>query len=193
MKTLTQLYNENPSTYLGTDKEMNCHHYLSRLYDNVFPKYQDKNINMLEIGLALGGSILLWRDYFPNAQIYGVSLDSDTGFNQCIENLKNVPNFTLKGCDAYTKEAADLLPNFDIIIDDGPHTFDSHIALLDLYMPKLNPGGVLIIEDIDDINWCNQYISKLNQEYNNQAYYTIVDTARILEYNSLVFMVNKLC
>ena len=36
----------------------------------------------------------------------------------------------------------------DILIDDGPHTLQSHQKLLELYLPKMNKGGYVIIEDI---------------------------------------------
>ena len=40
------------------------------------------------------------------------------------------------------------LNNFDIIIDDGPHSLESQLKFIDLYYPKTNLGGVVIIEDI---------------------------------------------
>jgi trans-aconitate methyltransferase len=194
MKTLLELYNENRATgrYFDTNKELPRHHYLSRCYDTFFAKYQNRSINVLEIGVASGGSLILWKDYFPNAQIFGVDVGNDDRFNNCLNNVKDIPNITVRKSDAYTQELVDQLPNLDIIIDDGPHTLDSHYKLFDLYMPKLNPGGMLIIEDIEMIEWTNLYISKLNEKYINQMYYSIVDTARPLEYNSLAFIATKL-
>jgi hypothetical protein len=41
-----------------------------------------------------------------------------------------------------------LEDNFDIIIDDGLHTFDANVCFLENSIHKLNPGGYFIIEDI---------------------------------------------
>jgi hypothetical protein len=42
--------------------------------------------------------------------------------------------------------------HFDVIIDDGPHTLQSQIFAVNSYFPMLKPGGILIIEDIQDSN-----------------------------------------
>ena len=63
--------------------------------------------------------------------------------------------------DAYTEEVVDSLPSFDIIIDDGPHTIESQIKCLEFYLPKLNDGGVILIEDIQKY----EYIETLEEKY----------------------------
>jgi cephalosporin hydroxylase len=50
--------------------------------------------------------------------------------------------------NAYTSEIANKLSKIDILIDDGPHSLESHIKLLELYIPKMNSGGVIVIEDV---------------------------------------------
>jgi predicted O-methyltransferase YrrM len=50
--------------------------------------------------------------------------------------------------DAYSEEICNKIGKIDILIDDGPHTLESHIKLLELYLPKMNTGGVIVIEDI---------------------------------------------
>jgi len=73
----------------------------------------------------------------------------------------------LHGVDAYDKEVSKDLFNkgykFDIILDDGDHQFDSQIKFFNNYYDLLNPGGVLICEDIS-----GAYIPQLQhlaQEY----------------------------
>jgi hypothetical protein len=39
-------------------------HYL-KIYDPIFEPYVQKKIALLELGVLKGGSLLLWRDYFP--------------------------------------------------------------------------------------------------------------------------------
>ena len=76
---------------------------------------------------------------------------------------------------------------FDIIIDDGPHTLESHLCFLDLYLPKLNSGGVAIIEDIDNIKWLEFYKKYIPDGYT----YESIDTDRKVEYNNLLFVIRK--
>ena len=186
--TLLELYEQNRAKYLDTDKEYPTHHYISKFYSENFDKFKDENINILEIGVGAGGSLLLWNDYFSHALIYALDIGSsfDSRFEQCKENVKYTNKIVLIEADAYQKEIVDKLPTFSIIIDDGPHTFESHIKFLELYLPKLKPGGILIIEDIDDINWTEEY-KKFAGDYN--CY--VVDTDRSLEYNNLLFVIEK--
>ena len=45
----------------------------SHIYENLFHKYIDKKITFVEVGVAKGGSLFMWRDYFGNkAKIIGV-------------------------------------------------------------------------------------------------------------------------
>ena len=54
---------------------------------------------------------------------------------------------------------ADCLPMFDIIIDDGSHDLEDQKEVIRLYIPKLKPNGMLIIEDIQEYG----YIETLEQ------------------------------
>ena len=46
------------------------------IYEELFPSENRKDIkNVLEIGIAWGGSIKLWSDYFPNAKICGIDIE----------------------------------------------------------------------------------------------------------------------
>ncbi len=42
---------------------------------------------------------------------------------------------------------------FDVLLDDGPHTLESMIQFIELYLPLLADNGVFIIEDIKDPSW----------------------------------------
>ena len=56
--------------------------------------------------------------------------------------------------DAYSDAVIDALPNdFDVIIDDGPHTLESMIAFLKRYSTKVRSGGLVVIEDIQSTDW----------------------------------------
>ena len=55
-----------------TDKNT-LHSYLD-LYENLFADKKESAKHILEIGIANGGSIKLWKDYFTNATIHGIDI-----------------------------------------------------------------------------------------------------------------------
>lgn len=98
---------------------------------------------ILEIGVYNGGSLLLWNHIFPNCQIYGVDI------NYC-NNIDNIANIKQITGDAYSDSISSMFNNnsIDLIIDDGPHTFDSFKYLVDSYYSKLTSNGIMVIEDV---------------------------------------------
>jgi hypothetical protein len=139
-----------------TDKELR-HSYCSLFYDEHFLPYKHKEINLLEIGICHGGSLILWNDYFEKSKIFGVDIvDMTQGSTKPYERINTYFE------DAYQDEFISKLPPLDIVIDDGPHTIESQLLCIDVYCPKINPGGMLIIEDIIDINNGNRLAEKAN-------------------------------
>jgi hypothetical protein len=122
-----------------TDKD-NLHSYGS-IYDQIFQHYRNKSLRLLEIGVYKGGSMKLWRDYFPNAEIVGVDVDLSQ-----IEDVS--PDIKLIEHNAYDPDFASSLGNFDIIIDDGPHGLEFQSKAIELYCPRLKPKGIMVIEDV---------------------------------------------
>ena len=122
--------------------------YIDQFYDRLFTPKKNKVKNLLEIGIWEGESLLLWRDYFTNAKIVGADIkhcpriDNENRITQQIGNA-----YTAEFLNQYKKE------HFDIIIDDGPHTFETQSFFLTNYLPLLKKDVVLILEDIIDLNW----------------------------------------
>jgi predicted O-methyltransferase YrrM len=158
-KTLEQILEEfKLNTYFypnkpdfGTDKGTS-HSYVKGYYEENFKKYKSKDIVLVEIGVRSGASLCLWKNYFSeNSTIIGMDDLSDNNENNIPVNDewtsgKNVQYIV---GNAYEEEALKKLPEkIDILIDDGPHSFESHIKLLELYTSKMNEGGVIVIEDV---------------------------------------------
>ena len=142
--TLIEIINQNDYIIKhGTDKEAK-HKYCSAFYDNAFFDLKDKKLNILEIGIQNGSSLVLWNEYFKNSIIYGID---NTNFIN--DRLDTYPRIKTIIQDAYKKELTSNLPLFDIIIDDGPHTLESQIKFINNYFKKLNKNGKLFIEDVD--------------------------------------------
>jgi hypothetical protein len=153
MKTLLELfqkYNNYEDVEYPSDKN-SYHSYIEDVYEEYFAPYRNKKINLLEIGVSFSGSIRLWNDYFKNAQIYGADNFS------CGEDHKNKSQDLISGSiknikiicdDAYDNNISHDLPEFDIIIDDGPHTLFTQMKCIEIYLPKLKSDGIMFIEDI---------------------------------------------
>lgn len=138
-----------------TDKNT-VHSYLP-LYESLLSGKRDSASHILEIGIYYGGSIKLWHDYFPNAMVYGLDIDL-----RCADYLQKDRINVLVG-DAYNDAFASTITNkFDVILDDGPHTLDSMKATIRLYLPKLKPDGILIIEDVQKYEWLDDLTNEVD-------------------------------
>ncbi|CAB5221580.1 Methyltransferase domain containing protein [uncultured Caudovirales phage] len=137
----------------GTDKFTK--HQYQHVYQPLFEPYKDKPIRLLEIGVYFGASLIIWDKFFSNADIVGVDIDINTSLRNT-EGRINKDRTKIITCDAYTKLSADTLGMFDIIVDDGPHTLQSMKDCINLYLPKVNSGGVLVIEDIPHVEWYDE-------------------------------------
>ena len=100
---------------------------------------------MLEIGIYEGASLRMWRDYFPEADIYGLD-------NQ-VEFLINDGKIKSLYCDAgdpdsIQKTMARIGAGLNLIIDDGSHKPADQITAANALVPYLAPGGIYVIEDV---------------------------------------------
>ena len=132
-----------------TDKNT-VHSYL-KVYTDLFCSRKNAK-NVLEVGIACGGSIKLWHDYFTNATVYGLDIRHSSQVWDELKTLSRVKLLT--SINAYD---ADTFPfsekKFDIIIDDGSHKMEDMISFIKLYSECIADGGILIIEDIPSIYW----------------------------------------
>jgi cephalosporin hydroxylase len=151
MNTLESLAKKYP-----TDK-FTVHPYLE-VYKNLFDSIRADIKNVLEMGVQYGYSFSLWNDYFFNAHICGIDI---VDLRPSTFQMSNRMSFH-KG-DAYDTTFIQKIAKktFDVLIDDGPHTLPSMLFFAKHYSKLLSLGGVLIIEDIPDLNWTPQIISAL--------------------------------
>lgn len=145
------LYNTDKNTY---------HCYVDEVYEDLFKTVRDSTKKLLEIGVDTGASLFMWKDYFHNANIVGLD-------NKICPQAEDEDRIKHIVKDAYNYETLELIPDdFDIIIDDGPHTLDSMLFLIQEYSKKINDTGILIIEDIQDFHWVNILKSKMPDGFN---------------------------
>ena len=138
-----------------TDKNT-VHSYLG-LYEKLLHPRKNRATNVLEIGIAHGGgSINMWHDYFPNANVYGVDIIPIHEISNDLKNqerIKLFPSSNGYATDFIAREFVQKGILFDMILDDGPHTLDSMRTFLTHYSQLLNYDGILILEDIQSWDW----------------------------------------
>jgi hypothetical protein len=149
----------------GTDKL--THNYIE-IYDKYFNKYRDDKINILEIGVFFGASILMWRDYFTNSVIYGMDTfkgnqgngstfeNADKFYKEWENNDIQKDRIELYKCDQsnieelkeFVKKIKELNIKFNIIIDDGSHKMYDQQVSFGLLFELLVDNGIYVIEDL---------------------------------------------
>jgi hypothetical protein len=119
-------------------------HSYANFYDVEFDARRLTTLYVLEIGVAKGGSLRLWHDWFRNAYIQGV----DTA--RCWTPTPLYPRLDAFRMEAYaaTTYAYYLSGPWDIVIDDGSHKLPDQKFVLEFFPQHLRPGGILIIEDV---------------------------------------------
>lgn len=92
-----------------------------------------------------GASLYMWRDFFPNAEIFGADIHPETIFED--ERIKTYL------CDERKKkDLAKLIqntgPDIDVVVDDASHHVDDQAFLAKTILPLLKKDVIYIIEDV---------------------------------------------
>lgn len=149
----------------GSDKGALSHngwHNYTTYYFELFNPVRHEPLRVFELGLGTnnldvdsnmgasgkpGASLRGWRDFFPNANVYGADIDTRILFEET--RIKTYY------CDQTVPESIqdlwnqpELQEEFDIIIEDGLHAFHANKCFFENSIHKLKVGGVFIIEDI---------------------------------------------
>jgi SAM-dependent methyltransferase len=144
----------------GSDKGSGHHNYTT-FYNYVFNDIRKEAKLVFELGLGTNnlsilsnmsgdgtpcGSLRGWRTYFENAEIYGADIDKDILYQE--DRIKTFH------CDQTNTESiksmwSNIDQKFDVIIEDGLHTFEANKTFFDNSIDFLRDGGIFIIEDVD--------------------------------------------
>lgn len=150
----------------GTDKSSVVHDYC-RKYEQLFAYNRSKPMNILEIGVALGSSLLMWEKWFFNSTITGIDI------NSTCKRFKS-PRINVEiGSQADEKflyEVNTLHGPFDFIIDDGSHQNAHQIMTFQTLFPLLKDGGIYVVEDSCTSYWA-QFGGGLKKEGTCMEYF----------------------
>lgn len=147
----------------GSDKGPNptrgdWHNYTG-VYHELFGDRSGEALNVFELGLGTnnvnvpsnmgpsgvpGASIRGWKEYFGQSHIFGADIDRAILFTE--DRIHTVY------CDQTNprviRDMWATLPDMDIIIEDGLHTFEANVTFFENSIHKLKEGGLYVIEDV---------------------------------------------
>ncbi|MDE7371866.1 MAG: class I SAM-dependent methyltransferase [Desulfovibrio sp.] len=103
-----------------------------------------------------GASLRVWQDFFPHAEIWGGDIDPETLFQEGRIHTALLDQTSSESVKAFFTNTG--VADFDIMIDDGLHTFQAARCLFDHAEPYLASGGLYIIEDLS-----TEFIHKFQQ------------------------------
>lgn len=122
------------------------HHY-TPIYHDLFNDRRHEVKKVIEIGIAEGAGLRMFRDYFINAKVYGAEIDPNRMVvEERIESMVCNQSFGMDLTDlvAYTG------PDIDLCVDDGSHDPEDQVFSCLTLMPLLKKGVVYVIEDVSE-------------------------------------------
>ena len=147
-----------------TDKCPKIRHSYTPFYHELFKDMRNDVKKVFEMGIGFpgtmghvekvigkphitGASLFMWRDYFPNAMVYGADWDG----RAMVEGEERVKTLVMD--ERYPQEVKGVMrevksKEIDIFIDDGAHEHDVQILLAKTVLPMLKKDVIYIIEDV---------------------------------------------
>jgi cephalosporin hydroxylase len=156
----TQASDEHRSTYRGRAADIffsnqgkpaaKWLHYLP-IYDQLLGSYVGSKVKMLEIGVAQGGSLALWRKFLGDeAVIFGIDIDPKCA---AFDGSSGSVRIGSQDDPKFLRDVAAEMRGLDVVLDDGSHIGRHQRASFDVLFPLLSEGGIYIIEDICSSYW----------------------------------------
>lgn len=155
----------------GADKTV--HHGLFSFYEKHVQHLRDEPINLLEIGVLQGRSIVTWREFFKNANsIQGADVNPTFESNMPADtSFHLLDQFDIVSLQRFAKNAVESKQMFDIIVEDGCHQQRAQQNTLFSLWPCVKPGGFYFLEDIH----CS-----FHPNYNNLEHFVSVNTMELI-------------
>lgn len=152
-------------------------HYFE-IYERFLSPIRRTNPVVVEIGIELGGSVEMWRDYFgPSTRIYGIDINPTARKHEDI--LTKV--FTGDQQDRnFLRAVIREVGRPDVVIDDGGHTANQQIAAFEELYPALSENGLYIVEDTHTSLWRGSFMDRQDQQSFLQ--YSFARCAQLMEW-----------
>lgn len=127
-------------------------------YQRHFQVYQGHPVNLAEVGIQSGGSVLMWQAVLgEQCHVYGLDI------NPAVNSFANEKTTITIGDQAdvamWNSFFANTAKSLDILIDDGGHEAHQMIVTLEQSFSGLNEGGYVAIEDIHGQHYLDSFFT----------------------------------
>jgi hypothetical protein len=143
-----ELDGEIASIFAATENVHKPLEYLP-VYESAMSPFRSRPVRMLEIGVARGGSLQLWRRYLhPESVIVGVDIDPNA---RRFDDPSRQVHVRIGGQQdmLFLENVVSEFGPFDVILDDGSHMTSHMVQTFQYLFPNgLASGGIYIAEDI---------------------------------------------
>ncbi|UCS91981.1 class I SAM-dependent methyltransferase [Echinicola marina] len=178
----------------GTDKW--GEHWYTPHYQFHFQRLRNKKIKLLEIGVggydkpfSGGSSLRMWKRYFSRGLIFSFDIYDKSAHEEARIKIYQGSQVDAKFLDQVCNEAGSL----DIIIDDGSHINEHVLFTFHHLFPKLNEGGIYVIEDTQTSYW-EHYGGELEERNSKETimgyFKSLVDGLNHEEYKNHTYKPN---
>lgn len=138
------------------------YHSYTPLYNEKWKDFRYDAKKIFEIGIGgdfpqtdtlHASSLKMLRDYFENAKIYGIDVNSSF-----VKNTADMKNIEVYLCDSSNKSQLDILfsnlgNDFDLIIDDGGHDTINQQKSFGYLFKYIKSNSLYMIEDLHTSIW----------------------------------------
>jgi methyltransferase family protein len=128
-------------------------HYLA-IYERHLGRFrgrQEGPVRLLELGVAHGGSLQLWRKYFgASATIFGIDVDPRC---RAVDDADLCVRIGSQADRELLRRVVQEMGGVDIVVDDGSHVASHQRISFQTLFPLLDPHGVYVVEDLQSAYW----------------------------------------
>jgi SAM-dependent methyltransferase len=148
------------------------------VYNLIFSHIRYKELVIGEVGILDNNSMLCWREYFPNALLFGYEYHQnklDKAVNDKVDRASYI-HVDITSEQSLNNVFSDI-NFFDIIIEDSTHVFEDQIRFLNIAYKCVKPGGTIVIEDIFIKEDENRYMEAIDhiKEYFSSATFVLAN------------------
>lgn len=178
---------DNLAKVYGTDKSSDKHNYCVK-YEKYLPFNRYDKLNILEIGVLDGKSLLTWKDYYYRSNILGIDINPDC---KKYEEDRIFIEIGSQDDDKFLNKISNEYGSFDFILDDGSHLNEHVIFSFETLFQYVKSGGIYIVEDVatsyfpwyggglNDPKSMMEYFKKLTDDINFRGVENLDDQAAV--------------
>tara|TARA_B100001057_G_scaffold409711_1_gene424509 strand:+ start:902 stop:1648 length:747 start_codon:yes stop_codon:yes gene_type:complete len=120
-----------------------------------------------------GASLRMWKDYFYNADIYGVDIDEKILFDENRIFTFQVDQTNSDSIEKFINNFKLKNNTFDLIIDDGAHWFPPNFSFFINTIKLLKDTGLYVVEDVNE----NTYYQFMKYFHDKEKDYFVMSSA----------------